>query len=286
MRLSLLPPLATAGLSGSAAAIALSFAALAALAAPPPTAPPAAAPRVPVLLELFTSEGCSSCPPADLVLARLAEGQPVPGVEVLALSEHVDYWNRLGWADPYSSAQFSQRQEAYATRVSGGRVYTPQAVVDGVVDLVGSNETGLRRALAAAAERPRGTLILSGREGARAAATPPTGTAAAQSIAASIALLVEARGLPTDGDLLVALVEDGLTSRVTAGENEGRTLPHAAVVRSLRRLGRSSGGAAREEVTLAIDPAWRRAGLRAVAFVQEPGGPVLAAGGLALERAK
>ena len=269
MRPPVLPLLVAAGLS-AAASIVVSFAALAAVAAPAP-----AAPRVPVLLELFTSEGCSSCPPADLVLARFAAEQPVPGVEVLALSEHVDYWNRLGWADPYSSAQSSERQEAYAPHVSGGRVYTPQAVVDGAFNLVGSDETGLRRALAAASERPRGTLQLRIKEGPRDGAVPAT-------TAGPLVLSIEARSLPGDGELLLAVVEDGLVSLVTAGENGGRTLPHAAVVRSLRRLGRTSGGAAREEVTLALDVAWRRAGLRAVAFVQEPGRPVLAAGGASL----
>ncbi|MBC8645642.1 MAG: DUF1223 domain-containing protein, partial [Thermoanaerobaculia bacterium] len=95
--------------------------------------------RTPVVVELFTSEGCSSCPAADALLARLVATQPVAGAEVVALSEHVDYWNRLGWADPFASKQFSQRQGDYAAASRQSRVYTPQMVVDGGAEFVGSD---------------------------------------------------------------------------------------------------------------------------------------------------
>src|ERR1700687_1704136 len=95
---------------------------------------------LPILIELFTSEGCSSCPPADAALQRLHEKQPVPGVQLLVLSEHVDYWNNLGWADPFSSEIFSDRQSRY-----GGRIYTPQVRVDGRADVVGSDERAIVR---------------------------------------------------------------------------------------------------------------------------------------------
>src|SRR5882724_10951247 len=112
-------------------------------------------PRTPVLVELFTSEGCSSCPPADLLLSRLQQSQPIAGVEVITLSEHVDYWNQLGWTDPFSSASLTERQRQYTAVLRGDGVYTPQMIVDGKIGFVGSDRQKALPAIAEAAKAPR-----------------------------------------------------------------------------------------------------------------------------------
>jgi hypothetical protein len=109
-----------------------------------------------VVAELFTSEGCSSCPPADEILSRLVQQQPITDVTVLGLSENVDYWNRLGWVDPFSSPLFSQRQSQYAARIfRSNDVYTPQMIIDGTLEEVGSDSGGVYRKIAQAPKVPK-----------------------------------------------------------------------------------------------------------------------------------
>lgn len=223
------------------------FAVLLAAASVPAPAPAPAA--TPVLVELFTSEGCSSCPPADRLLARLAAEQSVPGALVVPLSLHVDYWNRLGWEDPFSSRTFTERQGTYAARFgSSGRVYTPQMVVDGRTEFVGSDERAARRAIEAAAKEPRAFV--------RAA------SAGAGSVRVTVA------GAVPGADVVLAVVEDGLSSDVTRGENAGKKLPHAAVARALAAVGQvDPRGRFDAEV-----PVPRGGGARRVfAFAQEHG---------------
>jgi hypothetical protein len=210
-----------------------------------------------VLVELFTSEGCSSCPPADAVLAKLHRDQPVPGVQLVVLSEHVDYWNNLGWRDPFSDARFSERQGDY-----GNRTYTPQVVVDGRIDVLGSDQAGIERAAKAVALQPHGTLRL---------------TRTAQGVKVS-ATELHGHG---DARVMLAVVEDNLVSKVERGENAGRTLTHSAVVRSLREVGKVPPAATQwsAEVPVSTDVSWKRT--RLVAFVQDAASRrVLASGAL------
>jgi hypothetical protein len=177
--------------------------------------------RVPVLAELFTSEGCNSCPPADSLLEKLDRLQPVAGAHVIVLSEHVDYWNQLGWRDPFSSAQFSQRQQRYA-RLIGGEVYTPQIVIDGRELVLGSDPAAIQKAVGQAAQRPKTTVKIAGakREGGDA------------TIVLSIAPLEKGHA-----DVWVAVADEHDESSVKRGENAGRTLAHVAVVRTLSKAG-------------------------------------------------
>ncbi len=219
-------------------------------------APSTSGARTPVLVELFTSEGCSSCPPADEVLMELARSQPVPGALVIPLSEHVDYWNHLGWADPYSSKLFSERQGTYAAAFGGSGVYTPQVVVDGRVELIGSDQRAVQRAVANAAREPKLEIAVS-----------------RGSAPSSLRVRVEpSTALPkaAGATVILAIAEDDLHSQVSRGENSGRRLSHTAVVRRLQVVGvLPEGKTFDEEIPAALDPSWKLEHLSAVAFVEE-----------------
>jgi len=220
--------------------------------------------RSPVIVELFTSEGCSSCPPADAVLARLQQTQPVAGVEVIALGEHVDYWDYIGWSDPFSSAAFSARQGTYA-RAFGqqDRVYTPQMIVDGQTEFNGSSMNKALEAIAKAARSPKADVRIVIQE---------TKT---QKDNQKVRLNVSVKNVPPvdQGDVaevILALTEDKLSSNVTRGENSGRKLAHTAVVREMRALGRVDPATKTfdSEKNMAIADGWKRDDLRVVVFVQ------------------
>lgn len=194
---------------------------------------PEAAPGL-LVLELFTSQGCSSCPPADRLLAELAQqgtvarGEGQAAAKVVALAFHVDYWDYLGWRDPFSSAAWSARQRDYAAALGERGVYTPQLVIGGRAHVVGSD----RRKLAAAV--------------ARAELAQPLEVRAEWS---AREVKVTAKGEARGGELWVALWQDGLVTQVARGENRGERLKSQRVVRRLVPL---KDGAA----TVAIDPAW------------------------------
>ena len=217
-------------------------------------------PPIPVLVELFTSEGCSSCPPADALLSRLASTQPVPGVLVIALGEHVDYWNGPGWSDPFSSHALTARQDDYAGFFHNDTVYTSQMIVDGRTEFNGSDE---ERALAAIAHASRAPLAQV--EVSRGLSPGSNETA----------VTITVRGLPrvTPGDaadVWMAVTEDGLRSDITGGENRGRRLTHVAVVRTLRRVGTALPGHDwSAQASVPLPPAPPGAATHLVAFVQE-----------------
>jgi hypothetical protein len=234
-----------------------------------------AGPRTPVIVELFTSEGCSSCPPADQFLAKLETEQPIGNAEVIALEEHVDYWDNLGWIDPFSSDSATIRQYTYAGAIGNGHAYTPQMVIDGQDEFVGSRERLARVVIERAATRKKAEVsVIVGQ-------SAPDGT---QTFEIKIGALPGS----TTGDkaeVWMAITETGLHSYVKRGENAGEDLHHAAIVRKLRKLGAAAPAgetayATREKVKL--DRSWKGENARVVIFVQEQKSKrILAAGSVA-----
>ena len=210
--------------------------------------------KVPVVLELFTSEGCSSCPPADRLLQLLDDKQPFTGADLLVLSEHVDYWNNGGWTDPYSSRSFSERQRWYAEQFGLKSVYTPQAVVDGQRETVGSNAPAIQKAVEAATHNEKTALTLSNavRDGNR--------------------IKVHLTSAELKGDaatVYVALADSKVQSNVAGGENGGRSLRHVAVVRLLSSVGTvKAGDTFSKDVVIPIPARLSGNGMRVVAFLQ------------------
>lgn len=221
-------------------------------------------PATPVVVELFTSEGCSDCPPADRLLYRLEQMQPVPGVKIIPLEQHVDYWDNEGWRDPFSSSQFTLRQRNYVYTFNLPTAYTPQMVVDGTAEFVGSDAHRALAAIVEAARTPKGNLQIE--QLANAGSDPRT-----VSLRVSLAAF-SGWNAKHGADVVFAITEDDLPSNVIAGENAGAHMDHRAVVRELRVLGRvDSDGvfSAAPELNLAAN--WRRENLHVVAFVQDRG---------------
>jgi hypothetical protein len=222
--------------------------------------------RTPVVVELFTSEGCSSCPPADLLLQKF-DAQPIAGAELIVLSEHVDYWNHLGWADPYSSAAYSDRQSAYGKKLQLESVYTPQMIVDGGEEFVGSDASQAKNAL---------------QKAAAASGKIPVRVSDVWIENGAVKAHVEASPLPAStgkADVVFMIALNHAESQVARGENSGRRLTHVAVVRSLSKAGSlQSGQGFSQDVTVKFDKGADPAQLRVIAFVQESGqGKILGA---------
>jgi hypothetical protein len=212
----------------------------------------------PILLELFTSESCSSCPPADKLLEAMDRLQPIPGANLIVLSEHVDYWNQQGWKDPFSSAQFSGRQTVYAARMHRDSGYTPQLIVDGQSEMVGSDGPAVKAAIDKAMHVEKLPLKLS--KPVRAGD--------------QVSVHVDVPNLPAavkgTSSVYLALADSRVQSSVARGENAGKSLQHVAVVRTLIQAGHvKAGDSFSQDVRLAVPAGAGANGLRVVAFVQD-----------------
>jgi len=211
---------------------------------------------VPVLAELFTSEGCNSCPPADRLLEMLSTEQPIAGAYVVALIEHVTYWDRLGWKDSFGSQRFTTRQNMYAFHFNLDGPFTPQVVVDGHTQMIGSDAAKLRSAIESAARRPK----------------PPMTIAIGHVAEGRFTASVSGPGLRAAGaeraELVWVVAEDGLSVDVTRGENAHRTLRHWGVARIMIARQLKPNAMDGHSETIELRPEWRKSNLRIVAFVQ------------------
>lgn len=221
--------------------------------------------QTPVVVELFTSEGCSSCPPADAMLVQLSHMKAPNGAEIIVLGEHVDYWNHDGWMDRFSSAEFTRHQQDYVHRFKLASAYTPQVVVDGTVQFVGNDKEKMTQAILQQSQKQKPATVslrLEGTDRLHVAAKIPNADS---------------------GSATIAITEDGLTSEVAGGENKGRTLQHAGVVRDIYSLGAMRDGEMDRTVRLAIKKGWNRDKLKVVVFVTNHDTAILGAASLPLQ---
>ena len=219
-----------------------------------PTAPsePVSAAKQPVLVELFTSEGCSSCPPADRNAAFLENNQPVLTADIITLAFHVDYWDGPQWKDEFSSSAYSDRQTDYSKAFNLGEIYTPQMVVDGQTEFVGSDSGKATDVIAEAAKAAKGNITVSLDQD-------------------KFKVAISALGKHGDATAYLAVAEDKLKSEVRGGENAGSSFVHMSVVRELEPLGKIGADAdtGTFQTELPTNKAWRAENLKYVAFVQD-----------------
>lgn len=234
--------------------------------AAPPKGAETPAVRTPIFIELFTSEGCSSCPPADAWLKQIDDSQPIPGAEAVVLSEHVDYWNHDGWKDPYSSSFFTDRQSAYVRALGGASPYTPQMIVNGAAELELSNQAHVAQVFKRAATAQQLPVSIS-----------------ALSVAGDSTLHahIDADGASgkRNADVYAVIALNHAESEVLHGENGGRHLSHAAVAIDLVRVGKlEKGKNFSQDFQTKLKPGLDPKNLRLIVFVQETGpGEVLGA---------
>ncbi|MGN6639394.1 MAG: DUF1223 domain-containing protein [Mucilaginibacter sp.] len=201
------------------------------------------------VIELFTSEGCSSCPPADALVAKVQKESSDKPVYILAY--HVDYWNRMGWKDAFSDAAYSDRQRQYARWLKLGSLYTPQVIANGVKEFVGSEEATLRNAIKTDLQKPaKAELSLTNLRENRGKAN----------------LQYHVEGVTNNSSLVVTLIEKNATTKVLKGENGGRTLSHVQIVRKLQNvlLNNHNSG----DVSIELPAGFSPDGFEVIGFVQ------------------
>ena len=225
------------------------------------SAPTSSSDPHPVLVELFTSEGCSSCPPADVLLQKLDEFQPIPGAELIVLSEHVTYWDQQGWKDPNSSPALTDRQSSYETPLGEREVFTPQLIVDGTHEIRMDRLRDMEDVL----QKARDTAKVPVRIG-ELKVDPANPT------------ILQTRIETGDNfdhhnaDVFIAVALNQVESQVLKGENGGKHLVHVAVVQQLSKVGKlPKGKTFAQDVQLKIKPGTDLKNVRVVAFVQESG---------------
>ena len=203
----------------------------------------------PVVVELFTSQGCSSCPPADRLLAELAQRK-----DIVALGFHITYWDGAAWRDPFSRQASTDRQLAYDRRLTGGQIYTPQMIVNGRTEFVGNDPGALQRAITAPDDSQADPITLE--------------------VSRDNVAHISVTNAPHGSHVFLAITESNLTTSVRAGENKNRELHHAGVVRQLRDLGKTDNTFS-AKVALKFDPTWNRQNIRVIAFAQQgEAGPI------------
>lgn len=207
--------------------------------------------KTPVLVELFTSEGCSSCPPADVVLGKLLKEQPNSDAEIVTLALHVDYWNRLGWKDEFSDAKYSERQSVYASSFKSDQVYTPQMVVDGQKEFVGNDFGNAKNAVAEAAKNKKAFVEI-------------------QAENSKVKIIINELNAEEDSSVYLVVAQDNLATNVKSGENSGKNLRHESVVREMKVVGNvtSANKSFSVESSVEIKSDWNKQDLSYIVFVQ------------------
>ena len=214
----------------------------------------------PILVELFTAEGCSSCPPADALLLNMDTSQPVPGAQLIVLSEHVDYWDHDGWKDPNSSHALTERQAAYVHALGLKTAYTPQIIVDGTSEMLINNSEQAVKVFRNAISEPKIPVHLG------EISVDPQNSGL---LRVHIDVNEEDEA---DADIYVAVALDRVESHVLRGENKNRHLTHVAVVQELTKMGNiEKGKSFAGDVQLKLKPGVDTKNVRIVAFVQESG---------------